>query len=141
MNILLEIIGSQQIDNQKDKMELTTVGTFEENEDIYIINYSEEQEPPIQPVNVCIKINKNEKAVEMTRTGAYNSCLIIEKSKRNLCSYGTEYGDILMGISGHHIDCDYNNETGKFNFEYDIDINGALASRNKVKINFRKNQE
>lgn len=141
MNILLEIIGTQRIDNQKEKMELTTVGTFEENEDIYIINYSEEQEPPIRPVDVCVKIDKNEKSVEMTRSGAYNSCLIIEKSKRNLCSYGTEYGDILMGISGHNIDCDYHNEAGRFTFEYDIDINGALASRNKVEINFRKNQE
>ena len=122
-------------------MELTTIGTFEESEDIYIINYSEEQEPPIQPVDVCVKIDKNEKSVEMTRSGAYNSCLIIEKSKRNLCSYGTEYGDILMGISGHNIDCDYHNEAGRFTFEYDIDINGALASRNKVEINFRKNQE
>lgn len=143
MNILLEIIGTQQIDNQRDKMELTTVGTFEETACAYIINYTEEQEPPLSPVSVCVKISKDEKAVEMTRTGAYDSCLVIERSKRNLCRYGTEYGDILMGISGHNIDCEYEyeNEKGRFNFEYDIDINGALASRNKVKINFRKNQE
>ncbi len=141
MNILLEIIGTQQIDNQRDKMELTTVGTLEENEDAYLINYTDEQEPPLPPVNVLVKISKNEKAVEMTRTGAFYSCLVIEKSKRNLCHYGTEYGDILMGISGHTIDCEYENEKGKFCFEYDIDINGALASRNKLTINFRKNQE
>lgn len=143
MNILLEIIGAQQIDNQRDKMELTTVGTFEEAESAYIINYSEEQEPPNAPVKVRVEISKDENTVEMTRTGAYDSCLIIEKSRRNLCHYGTEYGDILMGISGHNIDCAYDaeNEKGEFNFAYDIDINGALASRNKVKINFRKNQE
>lgn len=141
MKILLEIIGTQQIDNQRDKMELTTVGTLEENENTYVINYTEEQEQPLPPVNVCVKISKNENSVEMTRTGAVDSCLVIEKSNRNLCHYGTEYGDILMGISGRNIDCEFKNEKGKFCFEYDIDINGALASRNKVKINFRKNQE
>ncbi len=139
--ILIEIKGIQRIDIQKEKMELTTVGTFEQTADAYIIKYTEEQEPPTAPVNVRIKIDKSEKAVEMTRSGAYNSCLIIEKSKRNLCHYGTEYGDILMGISGHTLEGDYEDEKGKFIFTYDIDMNGALVSRNEVRINFRKNQE
>lgn len=139
--ILLEIKGIQRIDTQKDKMELTTVGTFEETADAYIINYTEEQEPPTPPIDVCVKISKDEKAVEMTRSGAFNSCLIIEKSKRNLCHYGTEFGDILMGISGHTIDGEYADGKGKFVFTYDIDMNGALVSRNEVRINFRNNQE
>lgn len=139
--ILLEITGTQRIDNQKDKMELTTVGTIEDTADSYIINYTEEQEPPTAPINVCVTIRKDEKGVDMTRSGAFDSCLIIEKSKRNLCHYGTEYGDILMGISGHTIDGEYNGEKGRFIFSYDIDINGALVSRNEVKMTFRKNQE
>ena len=139
--ILLEITGTQRIDRQKDKMELTTVGTIEETADKYIINYKEEQEPPAAPIDVRVAVRKDEKSVEMTRSGAFASCLTIEKSKRNLCHYGTEYGDILMGISGHTIDCDYTEDKGQFIFSYDIDINGALASRNEVKINFRKNQE
>lgn len=139
--ILLEIKGIQRVDNQRDKMELTTVGTIEETADTYIINYTEEQEPPTAPINVCVKINKDETAVEMTRSGAFNSCLIIEKSKRNLCHYGTEFGDILMGISGHTIEGECDDGKGKFIFTYDIDMNGALVSRNEVRINFRNNQE
>ncbi|MCM1114065.1 MAG: DUF1934 domain-containing protein [Clostridium sp.] len=139
--VLLEIIGAQRIDNQRDKMELTTVATLDENDSTYIIKYNEEQEPPLNPVNVCVTINKNEKCVEMTRSGAYDSCLVIEKSKRNLCHYGTEFGDILMGISGHNIDTEYNGNQGHFHFSYDIDINGALASRNEVKMNVIKQIE
>jgi uncharacterized beta-barrel protein YwiB (DUF1934 family) len=138
---LLEIVGTQQIDNQRDKMELTTVGTFEETEETYVIKYREEQEPPTAPIDVCVVISKDEKSVEMTRSGACHSCLTIEKSQRNLCHYGTEYGDILMGISGHILDCNYADEKGKFTFSYDIDINGVLASRNEVRMTFRKNQE
>ena len=40
--VLLEIIGTQRIDNQKDKVEMTTVGTFEESDSEYIIKYKEE---------------------------------------------------------------------------------------------------
>lgn len=137
--IVLKVTGKQHIDNHKDKLELTTIGTFEEENDSYIIKYKEEQEPPAPPVNVCVRIGKDEKSVEMTRSGAYDSCLIIEKSKRNLCNYGTEYGDILMGISGHTVDSEYDGNKGSFLFTYDIDINGALASRNEVNMTFRKN--
>lgn len=137
--ILIEITGTQRVDNQKSKMELTTVGTIEETADTYIVNYTEEQEPPVEPVKVCVKIQKDEKRVEMIRSGPFDSCLIIEKSKRNLCPYGTEYGDILMGISGHTIDSEYSHDNGNFLFSYDIDINGALVSRNEVKMRL-KNQ-
>lgn len=140
-NVLLTIAGSQRIDGEKDKMELTTTGTLEITDDAYIIKYNEEQEPPLSPVNVTVKISKDEKAVEMTRAGAFDSCLIIEKSKRNLCHYGTAYGDILMGISGHSIETEISENNGKFNFCYNIDVNGALASKNEVNITYKVNQE
>lgn len=139
--ILLEVVGTQRIDSHRDKMELTTIATLEELEDHYKIDYTEEYEPPAKSVDVCVKINKNEQSVEMTRTGDYSSRLVIEKSRRNLCRYGTEYGDILMGISGHTIDCDLQRDKGTFVFSYDIDINGALASKNEVRLTFKINQE
>lgn len=139
--ILLEITGTQRIDGYKDSTQLTTVGTFEHTDDCYIIRYTEQQEPPQKPVEVTVKISKDEKKVEMTRSGAFDSRLVIEKSNRNLCQYGTDYGDILMGIAGHYIETEINDTDGKFVFSYDIDLNGALASKNEVKMVFRNNQE
>ncbi len=120
---------------------MTTIGTIEETADSIIIKYTEEQEPPLTNIDVSVTLHKDEKLVEITRSGACESCLIIEKSKRNLCRYGTEYGDILMGISGHTIDSAYNGDSGRFTFNYDIDVNGAIVSHNEIKLNFRKNQE
>ena len=139
--IVLEITGIQRIDRQKDKIEMATVGTIEEDADAYIVKYTEEQEPPMAATDVCVKIYKNEKTVEMTRSGSFGSFLIIEKSKRNLCRYGTEYGDILMGISGRNIEIEHGDGKGCFSFSYDIDINGALASKNELKMEFKNNQE
>ena len=139
--ILLEIIGTQQIDSQKDKIELTTMGTLRDDGSAYIIRYTEEQAPPLSPVKVTVRIQKDESAVQMTRTGAYDSCLTVEKSKRNLCRYGTEFGDVLLGIYGREIEAKINDSKGSFFFGYDIDVNGALASRNTVNMTFSKNQE
>lgn len=139
--VLIEVIGTQNIDSQFDKTELKIVGTFEELEEKYIIRYKEEQGEGEAPVDVSVVVLKDESVVEMTRDGAISSRLVIERSQRNLCHYGTAYGDILMGISGHSIEHEPNENGGKFSFGYDIDINGALASKNRVKLTYKKKKQ
>lgn len=134
---LITIIGKQDFGDDKDCVEFTTVGTLEENHENYIFRYNEEQENLKKPIRSKLTISKDEKKVEMLRSGAYNSCLIIERSKRNLCRYGTQYGDLLMGIFGRDIECNIDEKEGSFLFSYDIDINGAMSSRNEVKVNYK----
>lgn len=134
---LITIIGHQKFDDDKDQVEMKTVGTFEHDEDNYIIRYNEELENNTAPLRAKLNIAKDESKVEMIKSGAYSSCLIIEKSKRHLCNYGTEYGDMLMGIFGREIETEFNETEGTFKFSYDIDINGAISSQNDVIIKFR----
>ena len=131
---LIKIVGTQKFDDFSDKIEMTTVGKLDETDDLYILRYKEEQEPPLKPTQVKLSINKNEKRVEMMRSGSIASLLIIERSKRNLCNYATDVGDILMGIYGKNIENSFNGETGTFTFGYDIDVNGAVTSQNEVKV-------
>ena len=138
--ILLTVTGTQSYgSNNDDSVELTTVGTIEETDEFHIIRYSEEQAPPEKPIKVKLSISKDEKKVEMMRSGAYSSCLIIERSKRNLCRYGTQYGDLLMGIYGRNIENQTAESGGTFNFSYDIDVNGALSSQNEVVVKYKYN--
>ncbi|MCI6254352.1 DUF1934 domain-containing protein [Eubacterium coprostanoligenes] len=134
---LITIIGHQKFDDDKDQVEMKTVGTFEHDDDNYIIRYNEELENSTAPLRAKLNIAKDESKVEMIKSGAYSSCLIIEKSKRHLCNYGTEYGDMLMGIFGREIKTEFNETEGTFKFSYDIDINGAISSQNDVIIKFR----
>ncbi|MCD7796940.1 MAG: DUF1934 domain-containing protein [Clostridiales bacterium] len=137
--MLLEITGTQRAGGQKDEIQLTTVGTVEELEDRYIIKYTEQHESPLSPTDVTLDILRDESSVEMTRNGAYPTRMIIERSKRNLCTYATEYGELLMGIAGHNIEIEVTDNGGKFVFCYDIDFNGALASRNEVEVKYTGN--
>lgn len=134
---LITIIGHQKFDDDKDQVEMKTVGTFEHDDDNYIIRYNEELENSTAPLRAKLNIAKDESKVEMIKSGAYSSCLIIEKSKRHLCNYGTEYGDMLMGIFGREIKTEFNETEGTFKFSYDIDINGAISSQNDVIIKFK----
>lgn len=134
---LITIIGHQKFDDDKDQVEMKTVGTVEHDDDNYIIRYNEELENGTAPLRAKLNIAKDESKVEMIKSGPYSSCLIIEKSKRHLCNYGTEYGDMLMGIFGREVENDFNENEGIFKFSYDIDINGAISSQNDVIIKFK----
>lgn len=134
---LITIIGHQKFDDDKDQVEMKTVGTVEHDDDNYIIRYNEELETGSTPIRAKLNIAKDESKVEMIKSGPYSSCLIIEKSKRHLCNYGTEYGDMLMGIFGREVENDFNESEGTFKFSYDIDINGAISSQNDVIIKFK----
>lgn len=134
---LITIIGHQKYDDDKDRVEMKTVGTVEYDDDNYIIRYNEELEGNTMPIRAKLNIAKDESKVEMIKSGPYSSCLIIEKSKRHLCNYGTEYGDMLMGIFGRDVENEFNESEGTFKFSYDIDINGAISSQNDVIIKFK----
>ena len=138
-NALIRIVGKQKYGIDSDKIEMTTVGTIEEKDDCFILRYDEEQEPPMKPLRTKLTVTKDEQRVEMMRSGDHSSLLIIERSKRNLCNYGTDFGDILMGIYGKNIDHSFDGREGTFFFGYDIDINGALTSENEVKVTVRIN--
>lgn len=138
--ILLNITGTQLVDNHKDQIELTTTGTLRDDGSAYIVRYTEEQEPPYSPIKVTVRIQKDESFVEMTRAGDFGSRMLIEKSKRNLCNYGTDAGNLLMGIYGREIETKNDNGSGCFTFGYDIDFNGAVASKNKVRMKFSRIQ-
>ena len=99
-DVVLEIVGTQRLNGDSDKIEMTTVGTLQTEPEVLVFRYTEEQEPPKAPVYVQVRIRRDQTGAEIVRTGAYGSCLTIARGQRNLCRYGTPYGDVLMGIYG-----------------------------------------
>ena len=128
---LLTITGSQDYNGDKDKIEMKTVGTIEHKDDSYIIRYTE----AIENSNASLKSKLT--IAKRMKSGPYSSLLIIEKSKRHLCNYGTEYGDMLMGIFGKNVENHYDENEGRFDFAYEIDVNGAVSSINDVTLKYK----
>lgn len=136
---LIKVTGKQNYGNDDDRIELTTIGTLEETDNEYILSYNEELEPNSAPIKTRLSVRKDEKRVELMRSGGFGSLLIIERSRRNLCTYATEFGDLLMGIYGKNIENEIEEKKGKISFDYDVDINGALTSQNEVTVEFKIN--
>ncbi len=130
--ILIELTGTQRYGNEDAMIEISTFGTIRDDGAAYVLKYREEPEPPAQSVDVTVRIAKDESYVHMTRNGGATGTLLIEKEKRQTSNYSTGFGEMLMVVYGRSIKA--NADEGRFEFEYDIEINGAVASENRVLI-------
>ena len=119
--------------------ELTTSGTLEFRPDGFTVTYVETDEE----LKGCTTVlNYRDGAIVMTRTGKYNTELIIEKDRRHTCFYQTPFGELMMGVYTKNIFTDMTENGGSLRFSYTIDFNNDLASENDLDVSVAiKNQE
>ena len=118
-----------------DIMELITDGTFKPiklgNADGWEISYEDSEATGFAGSTTTVTCIGDELA-SMRRIGSADSHLVIEKDRRHHCHYGTEYGDMLLGISASRIINRLSEEGGVLYFKYTIDINSAFVSENEI---------
>ncbi len=112
--------------------ELTTTGTLELTEKGFIITY-EETNDELSGCTTKLYVDGNER-ISMTRTGSFNTDLIIEKERRHTCFYSTPYGELIMGVYGKSIVSDMGENGGTLKFRYTLDFNSTPASENELEI-------
>ena len=118
-----------------DVMELITEGTLRPvtlgKADGWEISYEDSEATGFAGSTTTVTCIGNELA-SMRRSGSADSHLVIEKDRRHHCHYGTEYGDMLLGISASRIINRLSEEGGVLYFKYTIDINSAFVSENEI---------
>lgn len=137
-DVLINIKGTQGLDEQIDTIELTTDGKFGIKDGQYFLSYDEGQ---ILDTYEEIKTNifiKSETSVVLQRNGAINSRMLIEKDMRNTCYYSTPHGDLVIGIFGEDFSFKLDENGGEIKLRYTIDSNLQLLSRNEVNISVRE---
>lgn len=80
----------------------------------------------------------NSGMVTLLRNGVQNMRLSLEKGKRHLCHYETEFGELIIGACAHDIKCNFNEHVCSITLEYTLDINTKHLSENKVIINVKE---
>lgn len=138
MNALISIKGTVvSEESQPDVIELITSGRYYvKNGKNYII-YKESEMTGLDGVTTTVKVEGDD-CVTLIRGGTAQSRLIIAKGQRQLCHYGTEYGDLMVGISGCHINSGLNDRGGNLSFGYTLDINSNTISHNNILISVRE---
>ena len=138
-NYIIKIIGTQQLDDDKDTVEVTTVGKYTiaptGNKFIKYTEYDKD-EPRIMQ-NTTIKVSDNQ--ITITRDGHYGSQLLLECGKRHQCHYATPAGEMIIGVFTHKMDIDLNEKGGKLSVAYTLDFDSSVVSENTFEITISKN--
>lgn len=131
-NAIIKIIDRHVQDGEEYVCELTTSGEFELTDNGCVVNYTETDEE-LQNCLTSLNVEGSRK-ISMTRTGKYNTEMIIEKDRRHTCYYTTPYGELIMGIYAQSVFCDVGENGGTLKFSYTIDFNNAPASENELTV-------
>lgn len=131
-DVLITIADSHIVDGTNESYEMTTRGTFDGDENNYIIEY-DEQYDELKGCHTVMTV-KERRCVEIVRTGSYASELIIERGKRHNCQYNTPYGAMLIGISAQKVKSTIIDGKGTLELKYTIDFYGGVANETEMKI-------
>ncbi len=131
-NAIVTIKDRHIQDGEEFSCELTTSGQFELAENGCTIIYHETDEELTNCTTALIV--EGSQRISMTRSGKYNTEMIIEKDRRHSCYYSTPYGELLMGIYAKMISNEIGENGGVLRFAYTIDFNNNPASENELHI-------
>ena len=76
--------------------------------------------------------------VSVVRTGPVATELTVEPGRRHSCPYETEYGTLLLGVTGEQVEADLDEQGGELRFSYTIDHDGDIVARNTLHITVKE---
>ncbi len=133
MNCIITIADRHTVQGQTENSELTTTAEIRGKANDYTIIYTEQSEE-LQGCKTTVHV-ENSSSVTITREGAYNTEMKMEKGRRTLCAYNTPVGQIMMGVFTTAVKSEYTEKKKTIlDFSYSLDCNNELLSENKIKI-------
>ncbi len=135
-NVKVSIKGMQTQDDDTNDVELFTEGQFEKDGDKYILIYKESEMTGFEGTTTTVEI-ENEK-VSIIRSGSVSNQMIFLKGKKTTSYYNTQYGSLVIGVMADKMDVDINDNGGKIDINYILDINEEFIGQNNVHIDIKK---
>lgn len=129
---VINIKGTQTIDGEDNLTEIDVVGTIEETDKGYIIEYSDYEMGPA--AKTVISVGNNGTVLMAKLGGEFTTEMYFERSTRQNCEYSTPYGLMTVGIYTNEIKVNLHSIGGSVLLDYNIDFNSGAVARNVLDI-------
>ncbi len=133
---MIKVTGIQEnLDGDKNTIELTTEGSFYDKNGNYYIVYDESEISGMEGATTRLKIEDNKK-VSMKRFGTSAADLKFEEGIKHETNYMTMYGNFTIQITTNDLNIQIDRDTGKgsIGIDYDLKISGGIETSNKLKV-------
>lgn len=139
--VLLTLKGLQFAVNEEGAEALETITPaeyYKKNESHYVI-YEEVMEGFEASTRNIIKFKGSQ--VEVTKKGLMNVHMVFEEKKKNMTSYVTPYGNILIGIDTDDVNVEEEEDRIKVNVKYTLEANYEHLADCRIKMDIRPRED
>ena len=135
MEVLISIVGKQEVKGERDRSELLTVGTMTVRPRGVQLFYRESAATGMEGTDTTLTLQPEK--VTLSRTGTHAGMLVLEHRRRHLCSYGTPYGDLMLGVFTEKMEQEMTENGGSVRVAYTLDVGGSMLSRQELSVTVR----
>ncbi|MGN0376609.1 MAG: DUF1934 domain-containing protein [Suilimivivens sp.] len=139
--VLLALKGLQFVMDEEGAKALETITPaeyYKKNDSHYVI-YDEVTEGFTDTTKNIIKFKGSQ--MEVTKKGLVNVHMIFEEKRKNMTSYNTPFGNILIGIDTDEVEIEEKADQIKVNVAYSLEANYEHMADCKIEMNIRPREE
>ena len=130
------IHGYQQED--EDHLEFTTDGYYYYEDGIGCLSYEESEVTGLEGTRTSMIVMPDQVVVD--RDGLITSRMIFKEGQKNSFLYETPYGNATMGIDTRKIFHSMDENGGKVEIDYVLNVEHAVVARNKFQITVKETE-
>lgn len=130
-------IRGLQFDQEMDSEEIETIqwGQYYKKNDTHYIIYDELMEGCDEPTRNIIKFKEHE--MNLTKRGTVNVYMVFEENKKNMTSYLTPYGSILIGLDTSRVTFTEEEKEISVNVDYALEVNYEYLADCRIEMHIR----
>lgn len=138
-DVFLSLKGLQMESGEEaQEMETITAADYYRKNDSHYVIYEEMTEGFKETTKNMIKFKDS--CLEVSKKGLINVHMVFEKNKKNMTSYMTPYGNILIGIDTESISLKENEDQIRLEVEYSLDANYQHLADCKIELEIRSRE-
>lgn len=138
-DVFLSLKGLQMESGEEaQEMETITAADYYRKKDSHYVIYEEMTEGFKETTKNMIKFKDT--YLEVSKKGLINVHMVFEKNKKNMTSYMTPYGNILIGIDTESISLKENEDQIRLEVEYSLDANYQHLADCKIELELRSRE-
>lgn len=131
-------VCSIQNNEEKEKIEIVSPGSFFEENEEFVANYQETEISGLGNTLTTFRIGQN--YFNMIRTGDMNTIMEFKNGKRASILYNTPHGGLCLRIKTNKLKIDINEHGGKIFVDYDVIVakNEVINTKLDITINVKQ---
>ncbi|QGU94122.1 DUF1934 family protein [Clostridium bovifaecis] len=128
-------VGSKQIGNEDEAVEVITKGKFYKKQNCYYAVYNETEISGMEGTTTTLKIKPDK--FSLIRMGSTNAKVDFENKSSNVSLYNTPYGPLELVVQTNKLDIDVDDNGGKVFIDYNMTLAGQKPLKTILNIDIK----